>query len=343
MALDPRIAMGFETSQIYNPVKAQAQQQELALGRQKIQSGSMDMQNDKVKRAAQYLAMATPENWQAIRSHAIGEGLGDEATIPAEFNQDWINKTRSAFDTHQTQTPSAIQEYQYYQGLDPAAQKNYLEVKRNPQYLNAGDKFIAPGTGDIIPKGISPDARPELKAEQETAKKKAGIITEAQAALPGVVSNAELALDNLDHMIGNKDKNIPESPGLERAVGPNSSRLPTIRGSTADFEKRVDQALGGAFLEAYGALRGGGAITEIEGAKATAAKTRMSLANSEEGFRQAAAEYRDIIRKGVERAKAMAAGAAFEPATANPASTPVEETRVIGGKTYHKINGKWHE
>jgi hypothetical protein len=56
-------------------------------------------------------------------------------------------------------------------------------------------------------------------------------------------------------------------------------------------------------LEAFEALRGGGSITEKEGEKATAARTRMSLAQSEKEFVTAAREYQDVIKVGVKRAQ----------------------------------------
>jgi hypothetical protein len=59
-------------------------------------------------------------------------------------------------------------------------------------------------------------------------------------------------------------------------------------------------------LQAYETLRGTGQITEIEGAKATSAITRMRLAQSEKDFVQAAREFQDVIRRGVDRARSKA-------------------------------------
>jgi hypothetical protein len=63
----------------------------------------------------------------------------------------------------------------------------------------------------------------------------------------------------------------------------------------------MDQVQGGAFLTAIDTLRGTGAITEVEGAKATAAKNRMSTATSEDAFNKAAKDYLDIIEQGVKQ------------------------------------------
>jgi hypothetical protein len=115
-------------------------------------------------------------------------------------------------------------------------------------------------------------------------------------------------------------------PGFGDAVGFGVG-LRFLPGTAAsDFQERFREITGGAFLEAFETLRGGGAITEKEGEKATAAKTRMSLAQSENEFVTAAREYQDIIRVGVKRAQdrlkaAQGAGAAIKTPAA-PTGAP---------------------
>jgi hypothetical protein len=67
-----------------------------------------------------------------------------------------------------------------------------------------------------------------------------------------------------------------------------------------------DQATGTAFLQAYDTLRGGGAIATKEGERATAAITRMNLAQDEKEFIKAAREFQEIIRTGVRKAEEKA-------------------------------------
>jgi hypothetical protein len=80
--------------------------------------------------------------------------------------------------------------------------------------------------------------------------------------------------------------------------------------AASDFQTRFDQIKGGAFLQAFETLKGGGSITNIEGEKGTAALNRMSIAQSEKEFVQAAREFQDVIRAGVQRAQAKVPGAA---------------------------------
>jgi hypothetical protein len=64
---------------------------------------------------------------------------------------------------------------------------------------------------------------------------------------------------------------------------------------------RIDIIKGGAFLEAFNSLKGGGQITELEGQKAEQAQARLSTAQSEEDFKDALQEYRFYIEQGIRR------------------------------------------
>ncbi len=68
----------------------------------------------------------------------------------------------------------------------------------------------------------------------------------------------------------------------------------------------LKQLKGGAFLEAFKSLKGGGQITEIEGRKATEAITRMDRAQSRAEFDRALSDYEGIIKLGIDRANQQA-------------------------------------
>ena len=132
--------------------------------------------------------------------------------------------------------------------------------------------------------------------------------------LPKVLDTAAQTLAEVDVLIGKRDedgkllKGQKPHPGFENAVG--ATFLPGARfvpgTDAANFQARFDQIKGGAFLQAFETLKGGGSITNVEGEKGTAALNRMSLAQSEKEFVQAAREFQNIVRTGVERAKKMA-------------------------------------
>ena len=133
--------------------------------------------------------------------------------------------------------------------------------------------------------------------------------------LPKVIDTAAAALANIDEMIGRPERKDPVTgkvipatrphPGFTTVVG--ATMLPGARfvpgTSAADFQARFDQIKGSAFLQAYETLKGGGQITNIEGEKGTAALNRMSIAQSEREFIQAAREFQEVVQKGLERAQ----------------------------------------
>ena len=137
----------------------------------------------------------------------------------------------------------------------------------------------------------------------------------AKQALPGVIANATVALNVIDDMIGKqavKDASgkviqaaTAPHPGFKDAVGatwkPGFRFIPGTNAS--DFQSYQDQIEGAAFLSAFESLKGGGAISEKEGAKATAAKLRMKLAQSETEYVKAAREFQEVVRTGVENAR----------------------------------------
>jgi len=144
----------------------------------------------------------------------------------------------------------------------------------------------------------------------------------AAETLPKVITTAEMMLGNIDAMIGKPEIKDPKTgkvtqaatrphPGFEMTVG--ATLLPGARfvpGSpAADFQARFDQLKGESFLQAYETLKGGGQITNIEGEKGTQAINRMSLAQSEKEFIDAARELQGIIKKGVERAQSRVSSA----------------------------------
>jgi hypothetical protein len=113
--------------------------------------------------------------------------------------------------------------------------------------------------------------------------------------------------------------------------------------SRSDFETRFEQVKGGTFLDAYNSLRGGGAIDQKEGEKATSALNRMNLAQSEAEFIRAARDFEDVVKKGVARARVMAQGGAgsnmTSPATAaatapqaKPAERQIARTGMLNGR-----------
>jgi len=152
-----------------------------------------------------------------------------------------------------------------------------------------------------------------------------------ETQLPKVLDTAAQTLADVDALIGKRDdkgsllKGAKPHPGFANAVGAGLP-LRFIPGTDeSDFQSRFDQIKGGAFLQAFETLKGGGSITQPEGEKGTAALNRMGLAQSEKEFVTAAREFQDIVRTGVERAKKMAgrSGGETAPAAGGAAADPL--------------------
>ena len=170
---------------------------------------------------------------------------------------------------------------------------------------------------------LSPKAKQDLQIAQ---------LKEQQAAaqaLPEVMQQGQTLISSIDQMIGKKDASgkviIPEHKGLKDVVGTTIPfEYKPFQGGTpgADFASYFNQVQGGAFLKGVQSMKGTGAISEVEGTKATAALLRASKAQSPDEFRSSMAEFRDIIQTGIRNAQ-IKAGTARIP-TYNPATGKVE-------------------
>jgi hypothetical protein len=68
----------------------------------------------------------------------------------------------------------------------------------------------------------------------------------------------------------------------------------------------MDQIQGGAFLEARGLLKGGGAITDYEGKKAEEAYSRLNAAQTPEDYKAALDDFNYYVQQGLQKLQAQA-------------------------------------
>lgn len=180
----------------------------------------------------------------------------------------------------------APQQVQFPEGVKPSPGYSTVDVGTGFAPVNKRTGVVQ---GDIIPKDV---------AGEETQKTVGKGVGEAKVALPDVEASADLALKAIS--------DIRNSPG--RVLGTGWSSFGNFVPGTPgyDFQQLVDQAAGGAFLQAFQTLRGGGQITEVEGKKATQAIARMQTAQSEGAFLKALDDYEEVIKAGVARARKKA-------------------------------------
>lgn len=159
------------------------------------------------------------------------------------------------------------------------------------------------GQMQAVPQTAQQKAQATLEAESAKAQ------AEAKRGFPQVQEKAQETLSNL--------KFLREHPGLPGVIGAPD----TLSGAAykafgvappgtdeAGFLARLDQIGGQQFLQAFESLKGGGAITEVEGKKATEAMSRLTKTGlSEDAYRLAISDLENVVKKGLTRA-GVAAG-----------------------------------
>ena len=212
------------------------------------------------------------------------------------------------------------QRKQFFTDMGMKAQERaQLQETTRSHKVNEG---IAGGHLDVARQNLAAQNNPEIQAKLAAARAggtETGKATaQAAIALPSAVATGEEAIRKIDALVGsapvlNAEGKVIQAgtkphAGFGQSVGLGIPGLKYIPGtSAADFNARLNEVQGGAFLQAFNTLKGGGSITETEGTKATQAINRMSTAQSEKEFNIAAREYQDVIRTGIARAKAKAA------------------------------------
>ena len=190
-------------------------------------------------------------------------------------------------------------------GGDRGAQPFYNFLPTDKGYVvgNARTGEMSPGAiggNPVIRSTDSPALQGELSRVKASGKETGETTTKAALDLNNVVAQGEEAISLTDKLIAH--------PGRTMATGASSLMgVQKIPGTKAhDFMVALKQVKGKQFLQAFNVLKGGGQITEIEGQKATDAMSRMDNAGSEGAFVEAAEDFKNVIRAGIERAKVRA-------------------------------------
>jgi soluble lytic murein transglycosylase-like protein len=160
-----------------------------------------------------------------------------------------------------------------------------------------GTVLVNTKTGETI--GFIPKDNRTPNREQAIGTAEGEMIGGAVAGLPGAIAKADQAVGLID--------SIAADPSLEGITGMIEGRIPPLTQGGTDLGVKIDQLKGKVFLEAFESLKGGGAITELEGRAATDAMARLNRAQSLEEYQAALAELRSIVALGVERMRAKAA------------------------------------
>ena len=294
--ISPEMGIKFE--------KSQAELNKSALEGRKLGVEVEQKTFDLVKQKMADLAFNPSDN--NIKAH-LEDGILRKEVTPQQAQATWQAVSALPLDKRKA----------YFTDLGmKAAERAQMETTRRGQDLTYGATI----------RGQNMQYDPTLQGNIAASKAagteygKAG--AQANIALPGAIATGEEAIRKVDELVGkapviDKETGKVVTPGTKpaagfgQAVGAGIPGLKYIPGtSVTDFNKRLEEIQGGAFLQAFNTLKGGGSITEAEGTKATQAINRMSTAQSEKEFNIAAREYQDVLRTGISRAKAKATGGA---------------------------------
>lgn len=135
-------------------------------------------------------------------------------------------------------------------------------------------------------------------ASQTAAGKASG---EAQASIPGAEMTANMVSQQIADL--KSDPYLPSMVGSVPYTGGYllrsdlSNRTPEAN----RVQAKMDQLKGGAFLQARNMLKGGGAITDYEGAKAEDAFARMNASQSYEDYTKALDDFNEAVQLGLRK------------------------------------------
>lgn len=171
----------------------------------------------------------------------------------------------------------------------------------------------------------------ENAAEIEAQKKLGLTAGTAAGNLSTIIDQTKQAINEINQLRNHRA--IGTATGL-------SSKLPVIPGSAVqDFVSRESQLKGQTFLQAYGALKGGGSITEIEGDKATKAIGRLDRALNEEDYKKALDDLEMVMRQGLARVKTQSGGKIPNPPSPDQVNQQMPSTGTFDIDSYLKEKG----
>jgi uncharacterized protein (TIGR02594 family) len=302
----------------------------------KVSKGTRDQME---ARAKQLATNARPATEQEIASGVVSPGM-------------WFDATNKPFMPNEHATPD-IKNYERGK-KDPAFAEYLKEQQRRaskfglnpiPGTLPDGKAAIAqlsdtdqPRISEF-PQGFVPyrgwekfdagthwEIRDKATGQIQERISKNVAETKAQEAQGDIEGKAKKALPNAESITTRalaRIEAVEKHPGMSSAVGFVQGRLPALTPTAADFRERIEEIKATVFIDSVEAMRGLGALTEREGPKLEAAKSRLSTAKSEEDFKAALKDLKEVFQIGLENMRKKA-GIASEskPASSSGGAIP---------------------
>lgn len=204
-----------------------------------------------------------------------------------------VARQRETREREAFETPTRVRE-NIALGKSPDALRIEKERARSAAPKNegpipAGYKAVRDEEGNLSHYERLPN---DLIADKAASEARADAVNRLADAAP----KATQALKLIDEVRTHPGRGSLGATGAGATVPYLGGGLPGT--SARAFVGMVVQLKGRAFLDAYESLKGGGAITETEGTKATQATARLDRAQSKEDFDRALDDLGDVIRTG---------------------------------------------
>lgn len=244
--------------------------------------------------------------YQSAKQAAAQAGL-DVSQLPPNYDPAWVQQALARTMSQSDQ-------------FDMLYKQHMMNGLSAPQQSSAG--FFQTDKAGNVRMTMGPDGKPLMPVTLDASGQGAVAQAKARGTAQGKAqveneqgfgqaeATANQILGVIDQAIGHSSRE--SSTGWE-------SMLPVLPGTgRADFQSLLDQIGGQAFLQAFESLKGGGQITEVEGQKATQAIARLKTNQRDATFLASLQELRDVVSKGLERARRKA-GAAGKVDSGSPA------------------------
>lgn len=298
-----------------------------ALARTLLASGDDDLVRAAVSMKVAAAKQPTATEWER---RAIAGGL--KPGTP-EYNSFILNGPTKQKGEEFGTTPQAWQDADgnmHYAQLSKGGGRKDVELPPGAKWMpgvemkDTGTAFVPASkkTGEIVGPAIPKDVAGKERLE-EIGKGQG----QAQVDLPRVESNSDSMLAQIE--------SVRNDPYLPSMTGPVDSYLPNLSGNAANVQAKINQLGGQAFLQAFQSLKGGGAITEVEGAKATAALSRLqSMGVDDKDYIAALDDFKDQVTRLRDLARQRAAGGVPAP----PATEAASPAASSGGYRVLKVH-----
>ncbi len=244
---------------------------------------------------AQRQQQAALEGRNKTLSALQAAGADPEMIALAQSDPSVMSAVLSAFVSKKFATPQTTEmERAFNKAKDGGYTGSYMDFIKEFKGAGAARTQVTVGGDKVTP------AKPETGTQLITTPE--GVVTQVPIAGSSVAQEVQQAVDTAGSTLQVIDEALSHK-GLSAAVGPLDARTPTILPDATAFEAYHNQIKGKAFLQAFESLKGGGQITEIEGQKAEQAIARLDLAQSEEDYKKALKDLRDIVKLGLQRSQ----------------------------------------